>query len=772
MLKEFRDFIARGNVRITAKDTSLTADWMVFNEEIGRGAATGDIVYTTKDDTLRASFIEFNVDTQRGILFDAAFDSEKDQFRLRGDEIVKHGDDRYSFERGVFTTCECPDEKDRKPWEIRAGSADVEVGGYGTARNTTFDILGVPVVWLPWMIYPLKTERETGLLFPEFGYSGRNGAEIGLPIFWAAHESVNVIATPGWMSERGATAGLEIEYVFGEHSKGEVAGHYVHDTSIDPYSNKDPFGRERWAVDGEKDYFLPLDLRFKTDFAFISDNEFLQDFDYLDEDVDDRFLISNAFVGRSFAEDGRFGALTAVVYSDDLQNPDDQDRDRFLLQRLPTVAGVVLPGAVAESIPVLDRILPSFDVEYSFFKPRRRAVDKYDNLDAAYYANPTFIDTGIDALPDTAERGFPANPDPHRDDAMTTSGGPELNGRFDEGEPLADDGHRIDLSPRLAVPFRVGDYVEAYPEVGWHQTFYDSHFLGSNERHLVTARLDLRSRMRRRYANGITHLIEPRVAYGFLDDLGSDQSDDPLFVPATAVPQERLRQLDLVNVMRDDADRIGNFNGVTYGVGNRIFAQIDGAPRLIADIYLSNGVAVEDGDFEPIYLGGVAYPFEGASLWMNFGFDPEAVAVSEAAARIGYRHDRGHELALRYRYVRDIPRFFEDFRNSSQRFDDYESGVDHINQISAFVRIALSEQWSVHYRGAYEFESGLMLKNRGGIDYVSSCRCWGAGAEVGYSRSRGVRFNLSYHFLGLGDDLSHGGPVGFGSGDIGLLDSL
>ena len=58
--------------------------------------------------------------------------------------------------------------------------------GLAILRNTTINILGVPILWLPWMAYPLGTERESGFLFPEFGYGNRNGAEVGLPYFWAA----------------------------------------------------------------------------------------------------------------------------------------------------------------------------------------------------------------------------------------------------------------------------------------------------------------------------------------------------------------------------------------------------------------------------------------------------------------------------------------------------------------------------------------------------------------------------------------------------------
>jgi LPS-assembly protein len=58
---------------------------------------------------------------------------------------------------------------------ISASEIDVEVEGYGTARNTTVDVLGVPLLWLPWMVYPIKTERQTGFLFPDLSLGSRNG---------------------------------------------------------------------------------------------------------------------------------------------------------------------------------------------------------------------------------------------------------------------------------------------------------------------------------------------------------------------------------------------------------------------------------------------------------------------------------------------------------------------------------------------------------------------------------------------------------------------
>jgi LPS-assembly protein len=156
-----RIYVARGNVRIVSGDTELTADWMAFSDVRSRGVAAGNVVYRAAGDVVLADFVEFNIDTRRGLLFDGRFRAGENQFRMEADEIVKHGDDTYSFEKGMFTTCRCP-PGERDPWQIRAGSADLEVGGYGTVRNGTFEILGVPVCSSPSSATGAATASRSG----------------------------------------------------------------------------------------------------------------------------------------------------------------------------------------------------------------------------------------------------------------------------------------------------------------------------------------------------------------------------------------------------------------------------------------------------------------------------------------------------------------------------------------------------------------------------------------------------------------------------------
>jgi lipopolysaccharide assembly outer membrane protein LptD (OstA) len=745
-------YVASGSVVIRQGGRTLRADWIAFSNTTQRGVASGNVTFNEGPDTLYTSFVQFDVVSLEGVLFDARLDSKSSQFEMSGTEIAKTGEQTYHFENGRFTTCRC-EGGGRVPWEIEADRADLEIGGYGTARNTRFEVLGVPVAWLPWMIYPLKTERQTGLLFPELSLGSVQGFSVGLPFFWAARENVNVLLTPGWSVKRGFAGVGATEYVLGEESAGRVAGAYHRDQDIHAHSPSEPFGRDRWAAWGEQDLFLPGAVRLKSSFAFTSDNQYPSDFGELGAYRNDRFLESTAFATRGFGADGRFVAIAGARHADDLQSPDDSDRDDFVLQRVPELSFSVLP----QPAPLVPRIVPALDVQYVHF---RSDVSR----------DAVFEDSGIDGLLDAQERG-PDGADPGsapdlNQDNVPLSGGTQGDGIFQEGEPLVDRGSRLWLTPRLGAPLRLGDFAELYPEVGWSQLLYDSDAMGLEQRGLATARAELRTRLRRRFGDAVTHLLEPRIGWALVESVS--RSDEPLFVPRPAVAQRRLRELELESVTLDPSDQIEEFNGVTVGVANRFWGRLgkENAPRFFADVLLSSQYDFADGEFGLIVLDGRAFPFERTTARVNLGFDPEEANVGEILLEAAQAFGAGHRVGLRYRYLRDVPRFFEDFPYVRERFRHVKEEFDHVNQIDLYLRISITESWAVTYVGSYSFERSLVLRNRGGIEYFSRCRCWAVRLEIEQDRERGVEFGLFYTLVGLGDDrrrpFEPAGVPGFG----------
>jgi hypothetical protein len=430
-------------------------------------------------------------------------------------------------------------------------------------------------------------------------------------------------------------------------------------------------------------------------------------------------------------------------------------------------------------------LVPSFDVEYTYFgqyedpgksfpqRPPRRGRRGPTGGTESLSDDGLFYDVGIDALPNHQERPNPnAGPvvDPHGDDFLTAPGGTEGNNRFDEGEPLADRGHRVKLNPRLALPGRFGNYFEVYPEVGWRQTFYDSRVRGQESWGSLTGRVDLRTRLRGSLGKGVVHIMEPRLGYAILTTPGF--RDIPIFTPKTAVPQTRVRQLDLDNVTRDGADRLDDFNGLTWGMSNRFYRQprADQGPKLLAEFAVLGQYNFADGgQFGNVIIDGMAHLGELTDLRFNAGFDPDEKRLEEALAEGVWRGER-LALRLRYRYLRTIPQFFENFLDINDRYDGFRRDFNRINQIGGTVAYRLSANWLARYRGAYAFERSFSLTHRLGIEYLSQCDCWAMGVEARQNRRTGFEVNVVYRIVGLGNDPTT--SKGSGLAQFSLLDDI
>jgi len=768
-------YVARGSVQVAQDGRVLTADWAAFSNVTRKGMAIGSVIAREGDDVIHARAMRFQLDEKAGLVLGGSIESATREFRLEGEEIERRGEDQYRLVDARFTTCQCP-EGERDPWVVSSEELDVEIGGFAKARNSTIDILGVPVLWLPWLAYPVKTERETGLLFPEVRTSSRSGFDIGVPFFWAAADPLNVKIAPHYLTDRGFKPELTLEYVIGEKSWGELYGTFLwNDDKVeqndptDPTDNPStPFSNDRWAIDLTQDqHDLPGGFRAKIDATVLSDNLFPFDFREYAVIRNDRHIDSLAFAENSFGARDQLGFSGEVRFADDLQNPDNLDRDRTLLQRVPDLRASLLPSGVLGS-----KIFWSFDARYTHFTSLDRAHQRYPG--APLGPHGLFLDTGIDGVPTGFERdenGDPLDPlnppipplDPDfSDDDFALTGGPEGDGLFQEGELLADRGDRVVLNPRLYAPVRLGDVVEILPELGYYGTFYNSQRRGAEMRNLATGSIDARARLRRTVPLPFTtlraiHLLEPRIGFVLIERLGNDeQSDNPLFVPRSETLQARLRALEPISIARDPADRIDEVEALHFSLGNRLYTRgtEEGAPpRLVADATLTAWWDFAGDAVRNIFLDGTVFPALKWRSRFDLGFDIDEARIDESLVELGYADERGNDLSFGYRFVRDLPKFFEGFSYDRSRYDEFEVDFERINQFDIYGRWTLLRGFAATYRVQYSLEGHFSLRHQLGLEYVSRCKCWAIRIEAEDERSRGFEVGVSYKILGVGDDM-------------------
>jgi LPS-assembly protein len=194
--------------------------------------ASGNVVFANQEGRLAAEKVEFDLKQQTGIFYVASgtmplgsaadprqFGNQQADVYFWGETIERLGDQKYRITRGGFTTCVQPTPR----WELVTGSVTLNLNDYALATNTVLRVKGVPVIYLPWVYYPIQDDdRATGFLLPTYGTSSLRGQAISNAFFWAIGRSHDATFLHDWFTTTGQGAGVEYRYVAAAQSSGDI----------------------------------------------------------------------------------------------------------------------------------------------------------------------------------------------------------------------------------------------------------------------------------------------------------------------------------------------------------------------------------------------------------------------------------------------------------------------------------------------------------------------------------------------------------------------
>ncbi|NBU24776.1 MAG: LPS-assembly protein LptD [Gammaproteobacteria bacterium] len=117
-----------------------------------------------------------------------------------------------------FSTCPA----DTPDWRIRARSIDIDPKTRnGTGRDAAVEFMGVPILYLPWISFPIGSQRKSGFLFPNVGYGSRSGLQLELPYYFDLAPNRDLTLEPVLYGRRGLEFGGRFRYLTAEH-RGEL----------------------------------------------------------------------------------------------------------------------------------------------------------------------------------------------------------------------------------------------------------------------------------------------------------------------------------------------------------------------------------------------------------------------------------------------------------------------------------------------------------------------------------------------------------------------
>lgn len=127
-----------------------------------------------------------------------------------------------------YTTCP-PGSED---WLMQGKSIELDTNrGVGTAKGMKLTFKGVPILYAPYISFPIGDARKSGVLTPEIGSSGRSGNEIRVPYYWNIAPNYDATITPRLLTSRGLQLATEFRYLSARNS-GSIGADYLPDDDI------------------------------------------------------------------------------------------------------------------------------------------------------------------------------------------------------------------------------------------------------------------------------------------------------------------------------------------------------------------------------------------------------------------------------------------------------------------------------------------------------------------------------------------------------------
>ncbi len=331
-----------GKVALQQGDQFLRAEQVDYDRASGQLRAQGDVLLRRPDLRLAADAVEYNLQTRAGSA--SAAEYRLPTMLARGTaEQAELIDPRQSrFSQITYTTC--PPGSDA--WKLRASELKIDTAeGLGVARNATVALGGVPVLYTPYLSFPIDDRRRSGLLLPSLGYGDRHGVDLSLPYYFNLAPNYDFTLTPRIMSKRGVMLGGEFRYLT-PYQQGQIEATYLPDDREAP-AGEDRRGSLSLRSSGQYTPHLSSDLRVN----YVSDENYLSDFG-VDLDITSAAQLERAAELR-YADDHwkLFGRLQQFQNLDPALAKSDrpytrapqllaQFRDSIELQTLPLAYGL------------------------------------------------------------------------------------------------------------------------------------------------------------------------------------------------------------------------------------------------------------------------------------------------------------------------------------------------------------------------------------------------------------------------------------------------
>jgi LPS-assembly protein len=257
--------LLEGDVEVRTGERYLGADRVRYDPATGDVSAEGDVRFGDAGLEVSGTLASFDSELGGGRFSNTTFKLKDANGRGTAQQIERVNRDVSVLEGVSYTSC--PENRD--DWLLRAPYIQIDRGQeVGVARKARLDFKGVPILYLPYMSFPLSDKRKSGFLLPDIGATQRSGTDLALPYYFNVRPNLDLTLKPRYLSRRGLQLGTELRYLE-PRSNGKLDLEYL------PKDHE--FGDDRRLSTLEHVTQFSANTRLQASISSASDGSYFQD---------------------------------------------------------------------------------------------------------------------------------------------------------------------------------------------------------------------------------------------------------------------------------------------------------------------------------------------------------------------------------------------------------------------------------------------------------------------------------------------------------------
>lgn len=266
----------RGGVAVDQGYRQLRGEDAYFDRAVREGTVSGGITLREPGILLRGQEARYSADTGEARIRDSEFVLHEQHLHGSAGQLRRDGEGMLFIEDGSMSYC-APDDVE---WAIRANSIKLDLEeGVGTATGAKLDLGGVPVLYIPWIRFPLDDRRRSGLLWPDISSDTNGGLDLAVPIYLNLAPNYDLLYTPRLIQDRGLNHEAEARYFSRKTGYWSVGGAYMPNDDRLQRDRPQESGDNRWLAKVEHNGLFEQRWRSRVDYSKVSDVDYFKDLD-------------------------------------------------------------------------------------------------------------------------------------------------------------------------------------------------------------------------------------------------------------------------------------------------------------------------------------------------------------------------------------------------------------------------------------------------------------------------------------------------------------